>query len=79
MKRSEALVLICNHLDFLDGKFCGYKKDYTTDSISKADIILTSLESMGMLPPIASKYENCHITINVNKDVEDYHYWDDEV
>ena len=51
MKRSEALKLIANQLDFLRGEFSGYKTEFTAGELAKADVILTTLESAGMLPP----------------------------
>lgn len=51
MKRSEALILIANQLDFLNGKFEGMKSAFTDEELRKADVILTTAEEMGMLPP----------------------------
>lgn len=51
MKRSEALILIANQLDFLNDKFEGFKADFTDSELSKADVILTTLEHAGMIPP----------------------------
>lgn len=51
MKRSEALKLIANQLDFLNGKFEGARDDFSKDELSKADVILTTLEEGGMKPP----------------------------
>lgn len=52
MKRSKALILVANQLDFLEGKFEGVREVFTEDEIKKADVILTTLEQAGMLPPI---------------------------
>lgn len=38
MKRSEALSLIANQLDFLNGTFEGVRKDHTEDELKKADV-----------------------------------------
>lgn len=51
MKRSEALILIANQLDFLNSKFEGYKTNFTKQELSNADVILTTLEQAGMSPP----------------------------
>ena len=51
MKRSEALKLIGNQLDFLNGKFEGARDSFTKKELSNADVILTTLEKAGMLPP----------------------------
>jgi len=58
MKRSEILDLIANQLDFLNGKFAGYRVDFNTKEIQNADVILTTLEHAGMLPPLREKIEN---------------------
>ena len=51
MKRSNALKLICNQLDFLDSCFQGARESFSEDELKRADVILTTLESAGMLPP----------------------------
>ena len=51
MKRSKALELIANQLAFLNNKFVGYRTDFSPEELSKADVILTTLEQAGMLPP----------------------------
>ena len=51
MKRSEMLNLIANQLDFINGKFSGIREDFTEDELSKAEVILSTIESTGMLPP----------------------------
>ena len=51
MKRSKALNLIANQLDFLNDKFEGSKDNFTEQEIKNADVILTTLESAGMYPP----------------------------
>lgn len=51
MKRSYALGLIANQLDFLNGKFESVRTEFTPEELSKADVILTTLEDAGMLPP----------------------------
>lgn len=52
MKRSEALVLIANQLDFLNGKFEGFRINYHEEDLKACDVILTTLEAAGMQPPI---------------------------
>ena len=62
MKRSEALKLIENQLDFLNGKFEGMRTEFTDDEIRKADVILTTLEDVGMVPPevtVNIPYDSC--------------------
>ena len=54
MKRSEALMMIANQLDFLNGKFKGVRTNLTKKELSNADVILTTLEELGMLPPDVS-------------------------
>ncbi len=51
MKRSEMLLLIVNQLHFLDGRFSGYVKKASEEELKRADVILTTLETAGMLPP----------------------------
>ena len=51
MKRSEALKLIANQLDFLNGSFSGVRTNFTESEIKNADVILTTLEHAGMMPP----------------------------
>lgn len=51
MKRSKVLNLIANQLDFLNDKFEGARDNFTKAELSNADVILTTLESAGMLPP----------------------------
>jgi hypothetical protein len=57
VKRSDMLVLIANQLDFLNGKFVGsrMKQSFTTDELGKADVVLTTIEQCGMLPPFSDK------------------------
>ena len=55
MKRSEALNLIANQLDFLHGEFVGVRDDFSPEELSNADVILTTLEEAGMKPPIFIK------------------------
>lgn len=51
MKRSEMLKLIANQLNFLNGTFDGLKDVFTEVELAKADVILTTIEEAGMLPP----------------------------
>lgn len=51
MKRSEVLSVIANQLDFLNGKFQGVRTDFSFQELARADVILSSLEHMGMRPP----------------------------
>lgn len=51
MKRSEALKLIANQLDFLNGSFSGFRTNFTESEIKNADVILSTLEHAGMMPP----------------------------
>lgn len=51
MKRSEMLILIANQLDFLNNKFQGFKTIYSEEELRRADVILTTVEDSGMLPP----------------------------
>ena len=55
MKRSEALKLIANQLDFLNGSFSGVRTNFTESEIKNADVILTTLEHAGMMPPPATE------------------------
>jgi hypothetical protein len=52
MKRSEALKLIANQLDFLNGRFHGLRVNFTEQELKSADVILTTLEQAGMQPPV---------------------------
>lgn len=51
MKRSDVLKLIANQLDFLNGKFEGMRDTFTEKELKTADVILTTVEEAGMLPP----------------------------
>ena len=51
MKRSEALKLIANQLNFLNGTFDGMRSNFTKEELAKADVILTTLEHAGLVPP----------------------------
>lgn len=51
MKRTVALKIIANQLDFLNKKFEGYRDDFTEAELSHADVILTTLEGAGLQPP----------------------------
>lgn len=55
MKRSDVLLLIANQIDFINGTFCGFKKDFSKEDLGNADVILTTLEHAGMLPPLRDK------------------------
>jgi hypothetical protein len=51
MKRLEALKLIANQLDFIYGKFQGARTEFESQELADANLILTTLEQAGMLPP----------------------------
>ncbi len=51
MKRSDALKLIANQLDFLKGRFHGLRTTFSEAELKAADVILTTLEDAGMQPP----------------------------
>ena len=51
MKRSEMLKLIANQLSFLNGTFNGVKDVFTPAEMASADVILTTMEGAGILPP----------------------------
>lgn len=51
MKRSDALKLIANQLDFLNGRFKGFRSNFSEPELRNADVILTTLEQAGMQPP----------------------------
>ena len=55
VKRSDALILIANQLDFLNGTFSGFRTAFSSEELSKADVILTSLEHSGMAPPVVNE------------------------
>lgn len=55
MKRSNAIHLIANQIDFINGTFEGSRSDFSEEELRHADVILTTLESAGMRPP---KYNN---------------------
>jgi hypothetical protein len=71
MKRSEALKLIANQLDFLNNYFDGMRSSFTPEEIAKADVILTTLEDMGMKPP-GKEYGN------VGESQINVYGWDEE-
>lgn len=51
MKRSEALNLIANQLNFLYGSFNGFETITDKALLSNANVILTTLEEAGLQPP----------------------------
>lgn len=75
MKRSDALKLIANQLDFLAGKFEGARTEFTEDELSKADVILTTLEQAGMTPPM-TKGKSFTI-LDSGEIVYAYHAWEE--
>lgn len=58
MKRSDALKLIANQLDFLNNNFNGFRDNFSEDELKNSDVILTTLEHAGMLPPAYLKEYN---------------------
>lgn len=46
MKRSRALNAIANQIDFIEGKFCGVRDSFSEYELSRADVILSTLEGM---------------------------------
>lgn len=65
MKRSEALQLIANQIDFIEGRFEGMRTNFTSIELSRADVILTTMESAGMQPPNLYPWDNIEI-LNYN-------------
>jgi hypothetical protein len=81
MKRSEALALIANQLDFLNNKFEGVRFDFTKEELAHADVILTTLEAAGMQPPNITLRELiprslCQVILDVDK--HRYACWEPE-
>lgn len=58
MKRSDALKLIANKLDFLNKNFNGFRDNFSEDELKNSDVILTTLQDAGMLPPLAYGYDS---------------------
>jgi hypothetical protein len=56
-------------LDFLSGKFNGYKENFTAEELTNADVILTTLESSNLINPT-------HKTIVTRRDIEAMPYED---
>jgi hypothetical protein len=56
MKRLKMLFLIVNQLHFLEGRFSGYVEEASEQELERADVILTTLETAGMLPPAYEKF-----------------------
>ena len=77
MKRSKALNLIANQLDFLNDKFEGARDDFTEAELSNADVILTTLESAGMLPPIHQDVPDDDQEY-IGYAMEEFHNWEKE-
>jgi len=50
MKRTKVLEAIANQLDFLNGRFQGVRTSFTKKELAAADVILTTIECMGMIP-----------------------------
>jgi hypothetical protein len=74
MKRSEALKLIANQLDFLNGSFSGVRTNFTESEIKNADVILTTLEHAGMV----ARYTNSYGFLNENNEVIMNDGWEPE-
>ncbi len=55
MKRLKMLFLIVNQLHFLEDRFSGYVEEASEEELERADVILTTLETAGMLPPAYEK------------------------
>lgn len=51
MKRTDALKLIANQINFINGKFKGYENVIDDTTLNQANVILTTLESAGFHPP----------------------------
>ncbi len=51
MTRKHALTLIANQLVFILGEFAGFDLNPAETDMTSADVILTTLEAAGMLPP----------------------------
>lgn len=51
MKRTDALKLIANQLNFLNGKFEGFETELSEEDLNRANVILSTLEIAGMQPP----------------------------
>jgi len=50
MKRSEALVLIANQLDIIDGALDSYTLYFSKRALGDANTILITLEDAGIIP-----------------------------
>ena len=74
MKRSEALKLIANQLDFLNGSFSGVCTNFTESQIKNADVILTTLEHAGMV----SRYPNSYGFLDEDNEVIMNEGWEPE-
>lgn len=74
MKRIDALKLIANQLDFLAGTFEGVRTEFSSKELSNADVILTTLEHAGILPPANGKLTTNFIDMGVMPD----HSWEPE-
>lgn len=75
MKRSEALYLIANQIDFIKGKFQGYRTNFSNAELSEADVILTNIEAIGMLPPGRDLFKD---RTSMWNDVYVSHTWEPE-
>jgi hypothetical protein len=51
MKKSEMIMFIVNQFHILDDNVSGYLKDATEEELKRADVILTMIEALGMMPP----------------------------
>jgi hypothetical protein len=74
MKRSEALKLIANQLDFLKGRFHGLRTNFSESELKEADVILTTLEDAGMQPPLIT-LEQLIPTADLKPTGEPPHYY----
>lgn len=74
MKRRDALMLIANQLDFLAGKFEGVRTEFTKDELNRADVILTTLEQAGMVPPMIK--EKSFIMLESGEMIYACHEWE---
>lgn len=81
MKRSYALELIANQLDFLKGTFEGVRTtNFTEQELSNAEVILTTLEHAGIIQPPFVEDGGTHVDMMMGESFPTGNYeWEPEI
>lgn len=77
MRRIDALKMIANQIDFLNGKFEGYKTEFTVQELGNADVILTTVEQFMIPKSYKKEVPHLHKSSSPNKDYENVNEWEE--